>query len=130
MCDKRGRSRSISVPGENNRLFCPALMTSLWHVIKRDRRGSIHKSIRQRLSRMSIKKLKTESDIRIFKDCDSTVGELRNPEDIRVEEMNMQLAGFFFISARTKSKTVYESVSLKCIQASISIYLSDGESWY
>jgi len=61
------------------------------------------------------KKRKTESDIRIFKDCDSTVGELRNPEDIGVEEMNMQLARFFFISARTKSKKVYESYSLKCI---------------
>ena len=72
------------------------------------------------------KKLKTESDIRIFKDCDSIVGELCNPEDIGVEEMNMQLARFF-ISARTKSKKVYESDSLKCIQASISIYLGDGE---
>jgi hypothetical protein len=30
------------------------------------------------------KKLKTESDIRIFKDCDSTVGELCNPKDIGV----------------------------------------------
>jgi hypothetical protein len=29
----------------------------------------------------------------------------------------------FFISARTKSKKVYESDSLKCIQASISIYI-------
>jgi hypothetical protein len=27
-------------------------------------------------------KRKTESDIRIFKDCLPTVGELRNPEDI------------------------------------------------
>jgi len=71
-------------------------------------------------------KRKTESDIRIVKDCDSTVGELCNPEDIGVEEMNMQLA-IFFISARTKSKKVYESDSLKCIQASVSIYLSDSE---
>ena len=31
----------------------------------------------------------------------------------------------FFISVRTKSKKVYESDSLKCIQASISIYHSD-----
>jgi hypothetical protein len=31
---------------------------------------------------MSIKKGKTESDIRIFKDCLSTVGELCYPEDI------------------------------------------------
>jgi hypothetical protein len=43
---------------------------------------------------MAIKKRKTESDIRIFKDCDSTVGELRNSEDIEVEEMNMHLARF------------------------------------
>jgi hypothetical protein len=40
-CDKWRRSRSIAVQGENNRLFCPASMTSLWHVRKRDRRGSI-----------------------------------------------------------------------------------------
>jgi hypothetical protein len=67
------------------------------------------------------KKRKTESDIRIFKDCDSTLGELCNPEDIGVEEMNMHLARFF-ISACTKSKKFYESDSLKCIQASISIH--------
>jgi hypothetical protein len=34
-----------------------------------------------------------------------------NPEDIRVEEMNMHLARFFFISSSTKSKKVYESYS-------------------
>jgi hypothetical protein len=51
------------------------------------------------------KKRKTESDIRIFKDCDSTVGELCNPEDIGVEEMNMQLARFFlFQRARNPRK--------------------------
>ena len=44
---------------------------------------------------------KTESGIIIFNDCDSTVGELRNPEDIGVAEMNMHLARFV-ISARTK----------------------------
>jgi hypothetical protein len=44
---------------------------------------------------MAIKKRKTESDIRIFKDCDSTVGKLRKSEDIEVEEMNMHLARFF-----------------------------------
>jgi hypothetical protein len=33
--DKRRRFRSIAVQGENNRLFCPASMTSLWHVRKR-----------------------------------------------------------------------------------------------
>jgi hypothetical protein len=41
-------------------------------------------------------KRKTESDIRIFKDGLSTVGELRNPEDIGGEEMNMHLARFVF----------------------------------
>ena len=70
---------------------------------------------------MSIKNVKL-SDIRIFKDYDSTVGELCNPEDIGVEEMNMHLARFF-ISACTKSKKFYESDSLKCIQASISLYI-------
>ena len=51
------------------------------------------------------KKRKTESDIRIVKDCDSTVGELCNPEDIGVEEMNMQLArSFLFQRARNPRK--------------------------
>ena len=40
-CDKRRRSQSIAVQGENNRLFYPALMTLLCHVTERDRRGSI-----------------------------------------------------------------------------------------
>ena len=44
---------------------------------------------------------KTESGIIIFNDCDSTVGELRNPEDIGVAEMSMHLARIA-ISARTK----------------------------
>jgi hypothetical protein len=48
MCDKQRRTRSISVLGANNRLFGPASMTSLWHVIKHDRQGSIHKLIQQR----------------------------------------------------------------------------------
>ena len=46
-------------------------------------------------------KYKAESGIIIFNDCDSTVGELRNPEDIGLAEMNMHLARFT-ISARTK----------------------------
>jgi hypothetical protein len=152
MCDKRRHPRSISVPRTNKRLFCPAFMTSLWHVRKRDRRGNIHKSFincfQKVITCLSVnvrkftlwisgklclqtwwtklfywifaqkiinwqfsilwywkyvivtrkktwqtrkhpqidtaemrnvnKKLKTESDIRIFKDCDSTVGELCN----------------------------------------------------
>ena len=45
-------------------------------------------------------KRKAESGIRIFNDCDSTVGEFSNPEDIGVE-MNMHLARFV-TSARTK----------------------------
>ena len=40
-------------------------------------------------------KRKTEIDIRIFKDWLSTVRELRYPEDIGVEEMNMHLEDFF-----------------------------------
>ena len=40
-------------------------------------------------------KRKTESDIRIFKDWLSTMGEHRNPEYIGVEEMYMHLAIFF-----------------------------------
>ena len=46
-------------------------------------------------------KRKTESGIRMFNECDSTVWELRNPEDIGVAGMNMHLARFA-ISARTK----------------------------
>jgi hypothetical protein len=39
---------------------------------------------------------KIESDIRVLMDCLSTVGELRNPEDIGVEVRNMHLARFVF----------------------------------
>jgi len=41
-------------------------------------------------------KRKTESDIRIFKDWLSTVGEHRNPEYIGVEVMYMHLTRNFF----------------------------------
>jgi hypothetical protein len=41
-------------------------------------------------------KRKSESDIRIFKDWLSTVGEHCNPEYIGVEQMYMHLARFFF----------------------------------
>jgi hypothetical protein len=48
-------------------------------------------------------KRKTESDIkRIFKDWLSKVGELRNPEDIGVEEMNMHLGKKFFSAHEIK----------------------------
>jgi hypothetical protein len=57
MCDKQRSVWSISVPGANNRLSYPASMTSLWHVIKRDIQGSIHKSILQR-RRISIQNVK------------------------------------------------------------------------
>jgi hypothetical protein len=40
------------------------------------------------------KKRRTESDIIIFKDCDSTVGALRITEDIGVKEVKMHLADF------------------------------------
>ena len=46
-------------------------------------------------------KRKAENGIIIFNDRDSTVGELRNPEDIGVAEMSMHLARFI-ISAQTK----------------------------
>jgi hypothetical protein len=41
-------------------------------------------------------KRKTESGIRMFNECDSTVWELRNPEDIGVAGMNMHLARFAY----------------------------------
>ena len=50
-------------------------------------------------------KRKSESDIRIFKDWLSTVGEHCNPEYIGVEEMYMHLAILF--SARKKFKQDY-----------------------
>jgi hypothetical protein len=53
-------------------------------------------------------KRKTESDIRIFKDGLSTVGEPCKTKDIGVEEMNMLLQDFF--SVRTKSKQDYELI--------------------
>jgi hypothetical protein len=65
---------------------------------------------------MSIKNVEL-SDIRIFKDYDSTVGELCNPEDIGVEEMNMHLARFFF--STHEIQTGLRTDSVKCIQASI-----------
>jgi hypothetical protein len=71
------------------------------------------------------KKCKAESDIRIFMDCLPTVGELHNPKDIGVEVRNMHLPRFFF--STHKIKTGLRTDSLKCIQASISRYISDGE---
>ena len=49
-------------------------------------------------------KRKTESNIRIFKDWLSTVGEYRNPEYIGVEEMYMHLARFLFQRARNSNR--------------------------
>ena len=63
------------VPGANNGLFCPASMTSLWHVSKHDRRGSIQHTDTTEMKNINVKR-KTESDIRIFKDWLSTLGEL------------------------------------------------------
>jgi hypothetical protein len=71
---------------------------------------------------MSMQNVKL-SDIRIFKDWLSRVGEHRNPEDIG----DVHASGKIFFSARTKFEPDYEPDSLKCIQASISRYLSDGE---
>jgi hypothetical protein len=68
----------ITNPGSNNRLFCSASMTSLWHVRKRYRRGSITQIDTAEMKNVN-KKLKTESDIRIFKDYDSTVGDEHAP---------------------------------------------------
>jgi len=62
-------------------------------------------------------KQKTENDINIFNDWDSrNRGERHAP-------------GKIIFQRGKKSKQVYESSSLKCIQASISIYLIDGTCW-
>ena len=71
------------------------------------------------------KKRNTESDIRIFKGWLSLVGELLNPEGIGVEELKMHLGRFLFNVHEIQ--TGLRTDSLKCIQASISRYLSDGE---
>ena len=98
-CDKRRRSRSISVQGENNRLFCPRR----WRHC--DTQENVTDEEASQIDTAEMKNLnekyKAESGIIIFNDCDSTVGELRNPEDIGLAEMNMHLARFT-ISARTK----------------------------
>jgi len=73
-------------------------------------------------------KRNTESDIRIFKGWLSTVGELLNPKDIGVEELKIHLGRFFF--NKHEIQTGLWTDSLKCIQASISRYLSDDECWY
>ena len=91
ICDKQRRSWSISVPGANNRLLCSASVMSLWHVSKHNTK----KNDTTEMKNVNTK-CKTESDIRIFKDWLSTVGEYRNHEYIGVEEMYMHLAGFFF----------------------------------
>jgi hypothetical protein len=49
-------------------------------------------------------KRKTESDINIFKDWLSTVGEHRNPEYIGVEEMYMHTDNTFFQRARNSNR--------------------------
>lgn len=54
----------------------------------------------------------------------SIVGELQNPEDIEVSELNMLLARFY-LSVRTKLNQEYEPDSLKSIQSSISRYLNE-----
>jgi hypothetical protein len=58
-------------------------------------------------------KRKAENGIIIFNNRDSTVGELRNPEDIGVAEMKMHLARFV-ISARTKFQEALRILFLGC----------------
>ena len=67
-----------------------------------DKRGSIQQTDTAELTVNA--KCNTESDIRIFNDWLSTVGELRNPENIGVEEMNMHLGRFFFHRARNPKR--------------------------
>lgn len=70
-------------------------------------------------------KRKTESDIKIFKDLISTVGSLRNPEDIGVEEIAMLLAWFFCQRTRHPNRSTGTCFLEICIQASIQYrYLS------
>ncbi len=66
-------------------------------------------------------KRKTESNIRIFKDWLSTVGEHRNPEYIGVEEIYMHLARFFF-SVHEIQTAVWETTARQR-----RVEISDGE---
>ena len=75
-------------------------MMSLWLVSIHDRRGSIQQTDTAEMKNVNTKS-KTESDI--FKDWLSTLGELRNPE-----EMNMHFGRFF--SACIKFKQNYELI--------------------
>ena len=76
------------------------LMMSLWLVSIHDRRGSIQQTDTAEMKNVNTKS-KTESDI--FKYWLSTLGELRNPE-----EMNMHFGRFF--SACIKFKQNYELI--------------------
>jgi hypothetical protein len=65
------------------------------------------------------KKRKIESDIRIFKDCDSTVDKLCNPKDIGDKGMNMHLARFLFQHGRNPRR--FTNLSLLGIMGTKSI---------
>ena len=74
-------------------------------------------------------KRKTESDIKIFKDWHYQQWENTVIQSI-LESKICTCTWKDFFSAHMKFKQDYEPDSLKCIQASISRYLSDGECWY
>jgi hypothetical protein len=98
-----------------------------WCICKYDRRGSIQQIDAAEMKNVNTKR-KTKSDIMIFKDGLSTVGEPCNPKDIGVEEMNMHLTRFVFRAHEIQ--TGLRTDSVKCIQASIGWYLIDGEFCY
>ena len=123
MCDTRRSARSMSVPEANNRLVCPESMKSLWHVRKHDRRGSIQHTDTAEIKKINTKR-KTESDIRIFNDLLSIVGELCNPEDIGVEETNIHLGRFV---QRAPNPNRITNLIIEMYPSFFSRYLSDGE---
>ena len=128
MCDKRRSARSISVPGANNRLFCPASMTSLWHVSKHDRRGSIQQTVTAERKNVNAKR-KTESDIRIFKNSRIDYQQRENSIIPKILESGRWTCTLKVFSGAHEIQTGLRTDSLKCIHASISIYLSYGECW-
>jgi hypothetical protein len=97
--------------GQNNRLFCPCTAMDrerlhLSHAKRNVLRTNMWSIFLSTYDSVNKDKDSAENGIIIFNDRDSTVGELRNPEDIGVAEMNMHL-GRFVISARTKLQDVF-----------------------
>ena len=110
ICNNHQSSCWISVPGADNRyLALCVLMTSEQKVNSMaEETGSRFLTVDETETSAFIDSMKNENtkrktgyDVGIFKQWLSSVGELQNPEDIEVSELNMLLARFY-LSVRTK----------------------------